>query len=523
MQIPFLTTPVAVYPLILLCGLLLAFCADNSVNSDTDKKMKDSLFRYFATFVIAYAVLLFILTMVRFYSFISQDVDINLFHQEIWQLAEFKIPYYWHLDQRVFPIWSQHFSPILLLLVPIYWVIPNAVMLLVTQALAALSGAIPIYLLGKRFLKSRGLGIVLSFAYLSFGGLQYGFDYGFHEILFFPVLFLWTYYFYITKRTKLYLLFLILSLFVKEEVAFIVIFWAFYLFAVRRDWKIGTITAALGIVWYLVCFDFIFPYFNHGLGFGYWGQYATKGSSGILGIIEAIAVNPLQFLQTLVTPSVKIDMMLQTFGQFSFLFLLFPPSIVIIFPSLMEKLLSSGVAMANGAHYSAAIAAVVVVATVEALPRIFHYKYISKLVHHKTIFFSVLLFYMAYSSAIFYGYIGFSPMLLFEKNIYEQGLTPANSLLLSQILVNLPKNATIGSQPQVEAHIPLYYKDISAWPYGLSGNEDFVIIDTQIFPVGASPEDYNKELTKLSDNKKYQLVLSQDGIIVYRKKSYHPI
>jgi len=515
---PLLSTPMAVYPIVSICSVFFAFFIEKNIRCTISLKTKNAIIITAALLVILYATILFILTLTRFYGYISQAVDIHFFNQEIKQLAEFKIPYLWRLSQPLFPMWSQHFSPILFFLIPIYWIISNPVILVITQALVAITGAIPIYLISKQYLKSRTIGLALAFAYLSFGGLQYGFDYGFHEILFFPVLFLWSYYFYLRKNVKLYFLFIILSLFVKEEISFIAIFWSIYLFFFKKDWKNAAITCILGVIWYIICFNIVFPYFNHG-SFGYWGQYATKGGTGLLGIAIAAITNPLQFLKTLVTPDDKIKMMFETFGQFSFLFLLFPPSVIIIFPSLMEKLLSTGIAMDNGAHYSAAITAVVVVATIEAIPHIGKYKFINTFITNKNIFFALVIFYMAYSSAIFYGYIGFSPMLLFQKNAYEQGLTADNSMILNQIIGELPQNVTVGAQSQVLPHIPLYYKNITDWPYGLSGKEDFVIVDTQIYPIGASSAEYTDQLVRLSKNKNYQLIVSQSNVFVFKRKN----
>jgi uncharacterized membrane protein len=511
------------YLLIIITGLSLAFYTDISIKN-IEKDSKNTIFMTAVTLVVLYALVLFILTITRFYSYVSQAVDIFFFHQVVWQFAEFKLPYIWQLSQPLYPQWSQHFSPILMFLAPIYWVYPNAVMLMITQALAAITGAIPIYLIARNYLKSRFIGIALSFAYLVFSGLQYGFDYGFHEIMFFPVLFLWSYYFYLKKNTKLYIFFIILSLFVKEEVAFIVFFWGLYLLIFRRDKIWGSVTTALGIFWYIVCFDFVFPTFNQGQGFGYWGQYQMKGGTGLFGIAMAAFSNPIQFLQSLVTPDDKIKMMLETFGQFAFLFLLFPPSLIIIFPSLMEKLLSTGIAMSSGAHYSAAITAAVVVATLEALPHIYKYKFVNKFVHYKNAFFAVLIFYIAYSSSVFYGYIGFTPINLFQQNPFENGLTPDNSIILNQILSNLntlPKNTTVSTQAQILPHIPFYYKRLSSWP-GMTGTEDLVIVDTQIYPVGANiiqdEAEYSNDLLRLSKNKNYQPIVAQSGIYVFRKK-----
>ena len=388
------------------------------------------------------------------------------------------------------------------------------------QALAVISGAIPIYFIARRYLHSRGLGLALSFAYLSFGGLQFGMEYGFHEIMFFPAVFLWAYYFYISKKIKLYLFFILLSLFVKEEVAFIVFFWGLYLLIFRKDKIWGSITASMGVLWYYICFNIVFPYFNKGNGFGYWGQYAQNGSSGFSGVVQAILVKPLSFLQTLVSPSMKIEMMLDTFGQFSFLLLLFPPALLIIFPSLMEKLLSTGVAMGNGAHYSAAICAVTIVATFEALPHIYKYKFVNKYIHNKNVFFTVLIFYTAFFSNTFFCFPSYSLIPFHPSYMLEFSITDENRALLTQIINTIPSNATVAANAPIPPHLNKYYKYSTPWP-GMVGAEDFVIIDTQFHPVyGFTGKEYNDAIEKLNKNTNYQLAIANGGIFVFRRKTF---
>ena len=475
-----------------------------------------------ATFcIVLYTIYLLFITWYMYANFFSQGTDLEYFHQTIWQLSEFKIPYIWGLNTPFYPVWSQHFSPFLAILVPFFWISHSAGLLLMEQALAVITGAIPIYFIAKRFLHSRGMGLALAFAYLSFGGLQFGMEYGFHEIMFFPALFLWAYYFYLSKKIKLYFLFILLSLFVKEEVAFIVFFWGMYLLIFRKDRIWGSITAALGVLWYVVCFNIIFPYFNQGKGFGYWGQYAQSGSSGISGILQAILLKPLSFFQTLVTPGIKIEMMLDTFGQFSFLLLLFPPAFLIIFPSLMEKLLSSNVAMGNGAHYSAAICAVTVVATIEALPHIYKYKFINKYIHNKNIFFTTLIFYSAFSSSTFFCFPAYSLIPFHPNYMLDFTITADNESLLTQIMKTIPQDATVSANAPLPPHFNKYYKAITVWP-GMTVKEDFVIIDTQFHPVyGFTGKEYNDALNRLNTNKNYQIAFANDGILVYRRKSYN--
>lgn len=519
-NISFLLTPGSTYPIIIIFGLFLAFFVDMVLRNKVKQETKKYLFIIFTICVGVYAAFLLLMTWSRYASFVSEVIDVSFFHQVVWQLSEFKVPYLWNLNQQLYPAWSQHFYPILIFFAPVYWFTKDAGSLMFIQALVVISGAYPIYLIAKHYLKSRSVGLALSFAYLAFGGLQFGFAYGFHEIMLFPTLFLWAYYFYLRKKTKSYFLFILLSLMVKEEVAFILFFWSIYLLIVKRDKFFGFTTAAMSLLWYFLCFNIIFPHFNNGQDFGYWGQYGREGDIGILGIIKYLFFNPLGFFTTLVTPSIKIDTFLQTFGAFSFLLFLYPPSFIIVIPSLLEKFLSSGIAMGNGAHYSAAITAVTIVATFESFPHFYQNKLIRKITHDKNIFFSVLIFYVAFFSNIFFGYRGYSLIPYMHSSIYERGLSKNNSKVLSQIINSIPDNATVSAGYQITPHINKHYKKITIWP-GMSGTEDFVIIDTELLPVlGASGDDYNKAIDKLNNNQNYQLAVNNFGVLVYRKKSF---
>lgn len=456
------------------------------------------------------------MTWSRYAGYIANVIDLSYFNAVIWQFAEFKIPYMYN---PTYPVWSQHFSPILIFLAPIYWVFPNAGILMTVQALMVISGAYPVYLIGKKFLHSKGIGLSLAFAYLAFGGLQFGFGYGFHEIMFFPPLFLWAYYFYLQKNTWVYYLFLVLSLFVKEEVAFIVLFWGIYLLFIKRDRKHGMITSIAGILWYIICFNIVFPIFTGGRSFGYWGQYGSSG--GIFGILEHAVFHPFDFLKNLVTPVDKIDTIFQVFGSFSLLLFLYPPSFLIVIPSLLEKLLSSDIAMANGAHYSAAITAVVLVATYEAFPKFFRYPFINHFVRYKTVFFAMLIMYIAFFSDVLYGYVGFSLIPAMHTSVLEQGPSEENMQLLSKIIASLPDNATIAAQYQIAPHIHKYYRNVGIWPSG-KPVEDFIIIDTKLRPVLTDSQTLNKAIDALEKNDAYTMSVNQLGIVVFRKKSFTP-
>src|SRR6185437_12105445 len=83
---PLLSTPMAVYPIVSICSVFFAFFIEKNIRCTISLKTKNAIIITAALLVILYATILFILTLTRFYGYISQAVDIHFFNQEIKQL-----------------------------------------------------------------------------------------------------------------------------------------------------------------------------------------------------------------------------------------------------------------------------------------------------------------------------------------------------------------------------------------------------------------------------------------------------
>lgn len=460
--------------------------------------------------LVIYALFLLLVTYSRYVTFASEVVDLTYYHSAIWQLAQFQIPRIWDIPQRF--VWGDHFEPIIFFIVPIYWFIKSAGLLMIIQAGIVISGIIPLYLIVVDKLKSRLIGLAIAFSYIAFGALQYGIEYGFHPIMFFPTLFFWMYYFYAKKKIKLYFLFVLLCLFVKEEITFTLLFWGLYLAIFKKERMLGIWTCSLSLIWYFICFNIIFPYFSNG-GFVHWGQYGSIEGSGLLGIIKLLIFKPLIFFQTLIVPNYKIDTIFLSFGAFSFLSFLYPPALIIVIPSLLIKLLSSNLAGISGTHYSAALTGVIVVATIESLISIFKKDYIKRIIPHWNIFFGVLIFYVAFFANTINGYHTYS--------IYDIGrqktLPDVNLSTLEEVINQIPQNATVSTQYQIVPHI---YKPFVKIKSGPSENEnaDYVIVNLLLSPVLTDAKTINKNLEALSKNQKYELIVNDSRVVVFKRK-----
>jgi len=498
------------YILFALLGLIVALFSISSFAKIRDMHKKEIILLLLKIGLVFYALFLLLVTYSRYVSFASEVVDLTYYHSTIWQLSEFQVPHIWDIPQRF--VWGDHFEPIILFIVPIYWLIKSAGLLMIIQAGIVISGIIPLYLVVTDRLKSRLIGLAIAFSYIAFGGLQYGIEYGFHPIMFFPTLFFWMYYFYAKKKIKLYFLFALLCLFIKEEVSLILLFWGLYIAIFKKERIMGIGTCLISLLWYLLCFQIIFPHFSSG-GFGHWGQYGSAEGTGLMGIIKLLLFKPYLFFNTLITPSYKIDTIFLSFGAFSFLLFLYPPSLMLVIPSLLEKLLSSNLAGVSGTHYSAAITGVIVVATIESLLFLSKKDYIRRITTSWNIFFGVLIFYVAFFANTINGYHAYS--------IYDIGrqktLPDENLLSLEKVIGQIPSNASVSTQYQIIPHIYSLSSKVKSIP---TENEtsDYVIVDLLMPPVLTNVKAINKNLEALSKNDDYKLIINNSRVVVFKKK-----
>ncbi len=480
--------------------ILSKYFFDRNLISQDYKKIFLVIFKII---IVLYALFLLLNTMSRFSTYRSEAIDVVFFRQEIWQLSVFEIPRY---------AWSQHFSPILILLVPFFWIIKTGAFLMFIQVLFVISGIIPLFLVVKEKLKSQFLGLAIVLSYLTFGGLQFGYAYGFHEILFITPLFLWTYYFFTKRQIKLYILFLLLCLAVKEEISFVVIFWGLYLLY-KKNYRYALVSILFGIFWYILCFYVIFPYFNSGIGFGYWSQYPNSENSGVFGIISFAFLHPFDFMKTLLSPKYKIDTIFHSFGNFSFISLLSSSTLVIVLPALMEKLLSNDIAAKNGFHYSAVICAVVLISVIESIDSVKRKEYFNKLIKNTNIFIGTIIIYVAVCANVLYGYHPLSPLILGK----EKGLSAGQVIFLNQTIEAIPLNASVAAQYYIRSHIDKPYWQIDEGPKEYE-TADYVIINTNLPLVMSEREHLENNLNKLVNEKRYDIVVNSYGTVLFKKK-----
>jgi uncharacterized membrane protein len=164
--------------------------------------------------------------------------DFGLYDQGVWLLSRFKAPFVTLMGRNLF---GDHTSFILILLVPFYWLFPSAGVLLFAQALMIGLGAVPVFLLARKLLDHEGYALALAVCYLLHPAVGWTNRENFHPDSFIAVFVGFAIYAAVERRWRMYLVFVVLALLVKEDASLVLVPLGLWV-AVKRDRRIGLLS-----------------------------------------------------------------------------------------------------------------------------------------------------------------------------------------------------------------------------------------------------------------------------------------
>jgi len=155
-----------------------------------------------------------------------------------------------------------HFDPILAVFAPFYKLYEGPEVLLIGQVIILGLGALAVFLISQKVLKKDLISLIFSLTYLFYFAIQRAVLFDFHAVALATTFFLFAIYFQEIKKWFWFFFFVLLALLTKEHIGLIVFFLGIYLFFVKKEKKIGLITAILGIIFFITTIYFIIPYFR---------------------------------------------------------------------------------------------------------------------------------------------------------------------------------------------------------------------------------------------------------------------
>lgn len=221
---------------------------------------------------------------------------------------------------------SAHFDPLLVVLSPLYRLWPRAEFLLTLQAVWCGAGVVAAYLIGRSQLGSRAWGLIWAVVYAVHPALHGANLYEFHSLtlLFTPLLF--TLYFLLSGKLRLYYVSLGALLLVREDVPLLMCFVGLFgVISGEPGYKrAGWITILVSVVYFVVVKTVFMAapgLFNQGAGahgYAYYYEEMIPNKLGELDMFTTLLTNPA-FVVDLVTKEKKIHYLLVIFFPLLFL------------------------------------------------------------------------------------------------------------------------------------------------------------------------------------------------------------
>jgi uncharacterized membrane protein len=423
----------------------------------------------------------------RYEHFGNGAYDLGLFVQNIRGWASFTGPIS-AIKGPGFNLLGDHFSPILALLAPLWWVWPSPVMLLVVQSLLMALGVLPLMLWARRDL---GLvaSLVIGLAYgLSFGVLN-AVNFDFHEIAFAVPIVSLSVTLLGTRRHRMALIAAAPLVLVKEDLGVTYIAALGLVLLLRREWLLGAIALVGGITCSLLAISVVIPAFNpHGV-YAYASQVTLDPGTMFRQIADGFGMKVFTVFAVL---AISIFVAVRS------------PLIILVFANLVPRLLSSRQNdYSPFFHYNAITVALVVAAMIDALV------HLRGEVKHPRAFLGIVLAGSLVVTGVLWG-------LLQIPSYGVQLATSAQSATFRSAISRIPRGATVLATNQLVPHLAVNH-DVAVFsmPAVRRYSPDWIVAESiSLWP--EKPAERRASLQEL-EHGGYLVAYAHDGVLVLRR------
>lgn len=239
------------------------------------------------------ALTAYLLTSIVKFNRLRDGMDITIFDQAIRSFSEGHLGYT-TLKAPGMPIFGDHFHPIILAMVPLYWIWDDPRMLLIAQAVCiAWAG----WLLGRLAIRRIGpaAGLLIAAAFLCGIGTQYAIIFDFHELVLATPLMAFALASFIEGRWTACWLWSASLMTAKEDMCFLTGGIALAML-MRRQWLRGLSLGIFAVAWTALAVFVVVPAFNPDGVYPYLHAVGAVAVSGVQASAHGAWFGPLKTL-----------------------------------------------------------------------------------------------------------------------------------------------------------------------------------------------------------------------------------
>ena len=515
---------------------------------------EDKNYKLIKKLAITYSIILSLYTCLRHETFKTRAYDLGIFMQALWTTIHANKFFFETPDLGISEggsFFGVHFSPIMFLLLILYYLFPHAYTLLIFQSFLLGLAAIPLYKLAKEITKNQELALTFSAIYLIYPPIIATNLFDFHLESFFPIIFFSAFYYLEKEEFNKFYITLILGLTILDFASTILVsstlFYASFIKYRKNILKYkatnpkiknhilkSTVLIATAAIYFKVAIKIIDLFgvtpFSKTMN---WPDLGSNIHEIILGLL-----NPYKIIKALSYDiSTKISWILIITLPLLFLPFFAPLELIPVLPWIAAALLSRYPPYYQlGWQYGAQYAPFIFFATINGYKNILKFSDIK--ISRKRIFFTqkILTWYkklnkkkmtsLAITLSMFVVVIGLlaRPILpLFIGTAYADTPTIPNqhTQYLRKILSYVPDNASILAQNNIFPHVAHRVHAYVWIPLNLTYSVDYAIGDVSHpeFYMFIPNENfrYSDIFQTLINSGKYGVYASADGIILLKK------
>ena len=239
----------------------------------------------------AFAAGLGALAVLQHRAFWTGRFDLGNAVQTVWSTAHGDVLSVTGLPGTQISRLGAHFEPILVVVAPLWWLWPDASLLLVCQAAAVATGAVPVFLLGRKHLGSDWAAAGFALAYLLHPATEWLVLDDFHAVAVATPLLLWGFWFLDEDRLVAFAAVALAACLTKEQIGLVVAAMGLW-YALRPGRRrAGLAVAAGGVAITTLAIAVVIPHYSISGASRFEGRYTEIGGSPH-GILETAVTDP---------------------------------------------------------------------------------------------------------------------------------------------------------------------------------------------------------------------------------------
>lgn len=469
--------------------------------------------------MVAYAATFIPLSVVRHRGFFTARYDLGNMTQAVWSASHGELFRVTDPDGARVSRLGSHVDPILGLFAPLWKIWPYPEMLLVTQAVAVATMAVPAFLLARRWLGDDRLAVAFAAVTLLLPAVQWATLFDFHPVTLAAPLLLWCIWAAVAGRYVTLGVLAVLAAMTKEQVGLaLTILGLWMIFSLGRRWA-GAILAAASLAWTAIAVGVVIPHYNTGGGNAFLSDRYGDLGDGLGGVLKTLVTRPWEAVSVAATADRGVYLLALLLPLLA-LPLRAPLLAAGALPDLVLNLLSSRPEQHHiEYHYSAVIAPFLVAAAIRGLASLRDRRRPAWL--RRRLMSPGRMVALLVGAAVVSGYV-LGPLAFWQHvpggsrvRAEQFGGSPSAGLL-RQAIALVPDDAVVSAGNRIAGHLS-DRRTILVFP--VVGNAAFVVVDTARPDVGdqIKPDEHASRVAALRLRNDYTPIFERGGVLVFRR------